>query len=237
MMKKKEVRRPSALSVRDRLAAARLYAITMPSALGETYAQTVELACKGGADIVQLRDKGLSAPDIVSVGRELSRICREYGTLFIVNDHLQEALECGADGVHLGQTDLSIPEARRQTDEFLKNNPRPGGDAFLIGCSTHSLEQGLKAQAEGADYVGCGPVFITPTKPDTPAVGLDLVRQYREKLRIPFVAIGGVDASNLAKVLQAGARCVAVVRAVFGTDDIEESTRKLKDLLEKPAGA
>lgn len=232
---KKETRKP-ALPLKERLAAARLYAITMPSVLGETYQQTVEMACRGGADVVQLRDKGLTGEQVVAIGRDLAQICRKHGVIFIINDHLEEALACGADGVHLGQHDRSVAEARKAADERLKQQPRPGENLFLIGCSTHSLEEGLKAQADGADYVGCGPIFTTPTKPDTPAVGLGLVKQFREKLQIPFVAIGGVDRMNLAKIIKAGARCIGVVRAVFGADDVEKAARSLKDLLNKQLG-
>jgi thiamine-phosphate pyrophosphorylase len=107
------------------------------------------------------------------------------------------------------------------------------GKNKIIGCSTHSLEQALQAQAEGADYIGVGPIFSTPTKPDYKAVGLDLIRQINGKVKIPFVAIGGIDTTNISAVLSAGAKIIAVVRASVGQKDIVGATRNLKNTILK----
>jgi thiamine-phosphate pyrophosphorylase len=151
----------------------------------------------------------------------LAERCRELlpaggATLFVVNDRVDIAMAAGADGVHLGQDDLPLAAARRLW---------PRG---LVGRSTHSLGQALAAQAEGADYIGVGPVWATPTKPGRPAVGLELVRAVAAaQLRIPWVAIGGVDAGNVGAVLAAGARAIAAVRAVTAASDPEAAARGL----------
>lgn len=204
---------------------AQLYCVTSHLRAGQSYEAMVESACKGGADVVQLREKNYSTRELISLAKRLRSICSRYETIFIVNDRIDVALACQANGVHLGQDDLPLVHARKIMNGFQLQ------DRFLVGCSTHSLEQALKAQEEGADYIGCGPIFSTPTKPDYKAVGLELVRQYREKIKIPFVAIGGINQTNLLDVIEAGAKSVAVVRSVFGSDQIEESVRSLKSLM------
>ena len=207
--------------VLEKIRQARLYAVTLPPGKGRDCAAMVRQALRGGADVIQLRDKNLPALEILDMARALKKICAERDALFVVNDRLDIALAAGAHGVHLGQDDLPVAEARRLVQ----------GRDFLIGCSTHSLEQALKAETDGADYIGCGPIFATPTKPDYSAQGLELIRQYRAKIRIPFVAIGGIEASNLDQVIAAGALCVAMVRAIFGQEDIESAARSLKQKL------
>ncbi len=205
------------MEARSLIKTARLYAITSPSAGGK-YLESVEAALEGGADIIQLRDKNLPSAELLPLAKTLKDLCHAHGALFIVNDHLDLALASGADGVHLGQNDLGVTEAKRSLS----------GQPLLIGCSSHSLGQALKAEADGADYVGCGPIFATPTKPDYEARGLELVRQYRAHVSIPFVAIGGIDAGNIAQVKEAGASCVALVRAIFDQPDISAAARSLK---------
>ena len=230
------------LTLREKIRRARLYCITVSPVPGRTYVGMVEAACRGGADVIQLREKGLSAREMTKLGRELAEVCRREDALLIVNDRLDVALACGADGVHLGQDDLPLPEARQIVRQLYKAHtlPQPaigfkmssdGQPPFLIGRSTHSIEQALQAEKEGADYLGCGPIFSTPTKPDYPAVSLDLIGQYRERIGVPFFAIGGIDAENLENVVRAGARRVAVVRAVCGSSDVEGSARNLKGKL------
>ena len=214
-----------------RLAAAKLYCVTAPSSTGRSYEDAVERALKGGADVIQLRDKTLSARELLELGNKLRGVCRRYDALFILNDRVDLALAMGADGVHLGQDDLPLAEARKMSDLWVATTKFDRLPEFIIGVSTHSLDQALKAESEGADYVGCGPVFKTPTKPDCEPQGLELVRKYRENLKIPFVAIGGIDESNVDQVVEAGARCVAVVRAAFGQDDAEPACRSLKSRL------
>lgn len=202
------------------LAKARLYCITQAPANGKSLLETAEAALKGGADILQLREKNLPGKELLALAVRLGELCKKHGALFIVNDRLDVALAAKADGVHLGQDDLPVKEAKKLAPEN-----------FIVGCSTHSLEQARKAEQDGADYIGCGPVFATPTKPDAGSVGLELVREYRHHIRIPFVAIGGIDLLNVGRVLEAGASCVAVVRSVFSANDPEAAAKEFKKIL------
>ncbi|HRY30526.1 MAG TPA: thiamine phosphate synthase [Elusimicrobiota bacterium] len=195
-----------------------LYCITTAPDKGQSYAAMVEAACAGGADVIQLREKSMGSRELFNLCRELKVLCDKAGSLFILNDRVDVAVAADLDGVHVGQDDLPVEQVRRIL-----------GYRKLIGCSTHSIEQAFQAQTEGADYVSCGPVFATPTKPDYAPVGLGLVKQYRTMLRIPFVAIGGIDTTNLDTVVRAGADRVAVVRAVCGAKDVELSARQFKD--------
>jgi thiamine-phosphate pyrophosphorylase len=212
----------------ERFKAARLYVITCPPAAGQTYEQMVKSACLGRADIIQFRDKMLPHKDLYEVAQRFRNICAAHDALFIVNDHLEVALAAGADGVHLGQDDLPLQAARDLVRQMGVKN-------FLIGRSTHNLEQAIAAESEGADYIGIGHVFATPTKPTYAPVGLELVRQVTSCVRTPHVAIGGIDASNVEQVLAAGAQRVAVVRAVCGAPDVRVAAHKLKDLLKETA--
>jgi thiamine-phosphate pyrophosphorylase len=195
-----------------------LYVIVDRAAAGGRDPVTVaEAAVRGGADVLQLRDKH-SAPDLIlPLARQLRALTLRHRIPLIINDHIAVAAKCGADGVHLGQDDASVAEARRVL-----------APAQLVGKSTHSLEQALAAEQEGADYVGCGPVFATPTKSDYGSVGLGLVRQVTGRVRIPVVCIGGIDLERVDEVREAGARCVAVVRAVCAAADPEAACRELK---------
>jgi thiamine-phosphate pyrophosphorylase len=201
----------------ERLARVRLYVVTGADDAPERVLATVRAARDAGAEVVQLRRKGEDA----RLTLRLAERCREIvtpggGTLLVVNDRVDIAMAAGADGVHLGQDDLPLAAARRLWPEG------------LVGRSTHSLGQALAAQAEGADYLGVGPVFATPTKPGRPAVGLELVRAVAAAgLRIPWVAIGGVDTTTVDSVLGAGARAIAVVRAVTAAADPEAAARSL----------
>jgi len=194
-----------------------LYALTTPPLPGGSYLAQVEAACVGGADVIQLRDKTLSARDLFRWAKELQAVCDRFGVFFILNDRVDVAVAADVDGVHVGQDDLPVRVVRQMV-----------GHRKLIGCSTHSLAQALVAAGDGADYVSCGPVFATPTKPDYPAVGLSLVTEYKKFLRVPFVAIGGVDSTNVASVVSAGADRVAVVRSVGGAVNVEAEARTLK---------
>jgi len=195
----------------------RLYAITCPERLaGRELVGLAEAAIRGGADVLQLRDKEASDEEFLAKARSLLSLTRRLGVPLLINDRLQLARECGADGVHLGQEDGSLAEARRIL-----------GEGTLIGRSTHNPEQALAAEREGFDYVGIGPIYATPTKPASAPVGLDLVRFAAARLKIPFVAIGGIDKSNIREVSDAGAGCVAVVRALLGSDDPKNAARTL----------
>jgi thiamine-phosphate pyrophosphorylase len=202
-----------------------LYVVTQTPRAGQSYSDMVGAACAGGADAVQLRDKRLSSRDLFRLAKDLQAICDQTGTLFILNDRVDVALAADVDGVHVGQEDLPVRVVREMV-----------GHRKLIGCSTHSTAQALAAVGDGADYISCGPIFATPTKPDYSPVGLDLVKEYRRLVRTPFVAIGGVDASNVAQVLAAGADRVAVVRAISGAPDVERAARDMKTFILKTKG-
>ena len=179
-------------------------------------------AVAGGADVIQLRDKESEAREVVEAGRQIRKAVGRDKAVFIVNDRPDIALAVGADGVHLGQDDLPVTAARSIL-----------GKDKIIGLSTHSLEQASVAQNSGADYIGVGPVFSTPTKPGYKAVGLELIKKVKQINGIPFVAIGGIDDSNIDDVVAAGSIRVAVVRAVCGAEDIRAAAKRLKDKLYK----
>lgn len=193
-----------------------LYVVTQAQT-GRDYVDFVRKVCTGGADMVQLRDKDLSAKELFQLAKELQSICDKTGALFILNDRVDVAKAADVDGVHLGQQDLPAREARQIL-----------GHTKIIGVSTHSTAQALQAAGDGADYIACGPVFRTPTKPDYLPVGLELVKEYKRLVRIPFVAIGGVEEANVERVIAAGADRVAVVRAVGAAADPASAARSLK---------
>jgi thiamine-phosphate pyrophosphorylase len=195
-----------------------LYVVTMTPRPGRTYPDTVAAACAGGADVIQLREKTLSTRPLIALCKELQEICDRTGTLFILNDRVDVALAADVDGVHVGQEDLPVRFVRQML-----------GHRKIVGCSAHSAAQALAAHGDGADYVSCGPLFATPTKPDVRPVGLELIGQYKSLVRVPFVAIGGIDESNVEEVIRAGADRVAVVRAVSGAEDPESAARRLKE--------
>jgi thiamine-phosphate pyrophosphorylase len=191
---------------RERLRTARLYFVCDAKPHGQDPEALLRAALTGGADIVQLREKELDRRATAVAAATFRRLCDTYSALFIVNDDPALARSCRADGVHLGQDDTPVAEAR----EVL------GPDA-LIGLSTHSREQ-IDA-AEGADYISVGPIWETPTKEGRPAVGLELVGYAAEHARLPFYAIGGVDESNAREVVEAGASRLAAVRAIRDAAD------------------
>ena len=203
----------------------KLYAVTDLREDDPEILEGVEAAYRGGADIIQLRSKTLSDAAMYRLGVRWRKVADRFRKLFFVNDRLDLALAVEADGVHLGQDDLSIEGARKILH----------GRAIFVGRSTHSLDQALRAEREGADYLGVGPIFETPTKPAYKPVGLDLIRQVSRRVRIPFVCIGGIDSSNIRQVVEAGGSRAAVVRAIFGARDVTESTRKLREALESNA--
>ena len=195
--------------------------IVDPSAAGgRDLAWVAEQAMQGGADVIQLRDKGASAKQLLETATRLLQVTKPRGVPLLINDRPDVAQASGADGVHLGQDDLPIDAARRML-----------GAGALIGTSTHSLEQALQADAAPVDYVALGPIYPTPTKPDAGSVGLGLISQVAPRLRHPLVVIGGIDAGRIAAICETGARCVAVVRAVTGAEDPCAAARHLKQLL------
>ncbi|MBE9237455.1 thiamine phosphate synthase [Anabaena aphanizomenioides LEGE 00250] len=179
----------------------RLYLVTSPV---DNLLETVEACLKGGLTLLQYREK--SADDVIRLdrARKLRQLCHDYGALFIINDRIDLALAVDADGVHLGQQDLPIAVARQLL-----------GPQRLIGRSTTNQKEMQGAIAEGADYIGVGPVYETPTKAGKAAAGLDYVRYAAKNCQIPWFAIGGIDASNINDVMDAGSQRVAVVRSLM----------------------
>jgi thiamine-phosphate pyrophosphorylase len=194
-----------------RLAEARLYLVCPDMPDGFLHA-----ALDGGVEIVQLRAKDLPDAEVVAAARRFKAACDEHDALLIVNDRPDLAAAAGADGVHVGQDDMPVARAREIV-----------GPDLIVGLSTHTPAQ--VDGADGVDYIGVGPVNATPTKPGRPAVGLDLVRYASTHARVPFFAIGGIDASNIAAVRAAGAERVAVVRAIVDAVDPEAAARALTE--------
>ena len=201
----------------------KLYVITCPAFRGErSQAERVHEAILGGVDAVQLRDKNASDEELLCQARDLLAVTRRWGVPLIVNDRVSVAASSGAEGVHLGQSDGTLDGAKKIL----------GADK-IFGRSTHAIEQGLSAEKEGFDYVGVGPVFDTPTKLGRAPVGLEYVRHAVDRLSIPFLAIGGIDEKNVALVLEAGAKSVAVVRAVLGHADPRRCAQNLKKKIDR----
>lgn len=174
----------------------------------------------GGVDILQLRGKKQSAAEIESIAANLRTVTAERSVPLIINDYPKIARSVGADGVHVGQDDLSVSEAREQ-----------GGGRLLVGKSTHTLEQACVAVSEGADYIGFGPLFATPTKPDYQPIGLADIAEAHRIVKIPIFCIGGIKLENLAQVIAAGARRVVIVSGLLRAPDVADYARACKDLL------
>jgi thiamine-phosphate pyrophosphorylase len=209
---------------RARLAAARLYlvcgSISDASSAEAALPDLLRAAIAGGVDIVQLREKQRPDDELVAVANAARALCERLGALLIVNDRPFVAREVGADGVHVGQEDMPVEEVR----ELL-------GADMVIGLSTHAPQEIDAVDAGLVDYIGVGPVHATPTKPGRPAVGLELVRYAAEHASVPFFAIGGIDASNAADAIDAGARRLCVLRAIAAAENPEHAARELRELI------
>jgi thiamine-phosphate pyrophosphorylase len=205
---------------RERLRTARLYFVCEALPRGEEPEALLHAALSGGVDIVQLREKELGREQIERSARTFRRLCDTYSTLFIVNDDPYLAQSCDADGVHVGQDDVAAAEAR----EIL-------GSEAIVGLSTHSEEQLAASADEPVDYVSVGPVWETPTKQGRPGVGLGLVEHAAAGASHPFFAIGGIDPSNAAQVVEAGARRLGVVRAIRDAEDPAAAAAALRAAL------
>lgn len=186
----------------------------------EIFLDKVALSIKSGVDIVQLREKNTTSKRFIYLAQRIRELASHFGAAFIVNDRVDIAKISNADGVHLGQDDIPVSYAR----EIL-------GDNAIIGVSTHCPEHAKKAITDGADYIGVGPVFKTPTKPSKDPVGLEYVKWAADNVNIPFFAIGSIDTANIKEVVQAGAKRVAVIRAIMYADDIESNCKILKSAL------
>jgi thiamine-phosphate pyrophosphorylase len=176
----------------------------------------------GGVDLIQLRAKAHSAAQIARVAAELHSITSSRRVPLIINDHAEIARIVPSEGVHVGQDDLAINETREMA-----------GANCVVGKSTHSVDQAIRAFYEGADYIGFGPIFATPTKPDYPPVGLEEIRNVHEAVRIPIFCIGGIKLENLPEVIAAGARRVVIVSGLLLANDIASYARSAKELLNR----
>jgi thiamine-phosphate pyrophosphorylase len=199
-----------------------LYVVTDETLSGGMHhVEIARRAVLGGADAIQLRDKSLSPLGLVRAGSEILKITRQSGSLLIINDRLDVAIACGADGVHLGQGDIRPGVARQIAP--------PG---FIIGISVGDVEEALLAESEGADYIALSPTFDTNSKSDAGhGHGLSLLRKIRNAVKIPVIAIGGIGPGNVRDVIHAGADGVAVISAVVAAPDITRATRELRSLI------
>jgi len=207
---------------RTRLERVQIYLVTDAAPCSQPIERFLREAIAGGVGMVQLREKGMSDARLLDVAARCASICRAESVPFIVNDRVDIALACGADGVHVGQDDLPIGTVRAMA-----------GENFIVGLSTHSPEQIEEAAFLGPDYIGVGPIHETPTKEGRKAVGVQLVSYASQHAAQPCFAIGGLDPSNVAEVVRAGARGVSVLRWVGQAVDPMAAARELLDRIEE----
>jgi len=204
-----------------------LYAVTDRAWVGkQTLYQQVESAIKGGATCVQLREKDLDEKEFLVEARAIAKLCRQYGVPFIVNDNVDIALQCGADGVHVGQEDMVASQVRKKV-----------GDKMIVGVSVHTVEQAIKAVQNGADYLGVGAMFSTSTKTDAGVLSKQTLRDICSAVDIPVVAIGGINKRNIYQLAGTGVDGVALVSAIFSAEDIESECRLLCELSKEMVGS
>jgi thiamine-phosphate pyrophosphorylase len=205
------------------LSRSRLYGILDLSYVDPADAvQVAESLIQGGVDLLQLRAKGRAPDEIEKLAIQLLPVTRKAGVPLIINDHPAIAQSVGAEGVHLGQDDLSIAEAREIV-----------GPDCAVGKSTHSLDQAVRAFYEGADYIGFGPLFATPTKPDYSPIGLDEIPKVHDAVRIPIFCIGGIKLDNLPKVIEAGAQRVVIVSGLLQATNVAGYGQAVRQLLNR----
>ena len=199
-----------------------LYAVTDRAWLaGRTLADCVREAIAGGATFVQLREKDLTTDEIVAEAAEIIPVCRAAGVPFVIDDDVEAARRSGADGVHVGQSDTACAEARATL-----------GPEAIVGVSAQTVEEALAAQAAGADYLGVGAMYGTPTKPDAVDVTFEELARICAAVDIPVTAIGGINARTMGSLAGTGVDGAAVVSAIFAAEDIEAATRELRRLAE-----
>ena len=202
------------------------YAVTDRHWLGDhTLAQDAEAALKGGATFLQLREKSLDKETFLKEAFELKDLCKQYGVPFVIDDDVDIAIESGADGIHVGQSDTPASEVRARI-----------GKGKILGVSAQTVEQALLAQEQGADYLGVGAVFPTGSKDDAVEVTHETLKAICEAVDIPVVAIGGITRDNVAELAGSGIDGIAVISAIFAKEDIEEATRDLKEQTAKALG-
>lgn len=204
-----------------------LYAVTDRAWLnGMTLGEQVEAAIKGGVTCVQLREKELDGDSFLKEAIAIRAACKRRGVPFIVNDNVELAVKCGADGVHVGQGDMPLSEARKVA-----------GADMIIGVSVQSAAQAIEAEIGGADYLGIGAVLSTPTKPEAQTVSVEEIKAACRAVSIPVVAIGGINRGNMLALSGLGLAGFALVSAIFSAKDIESECRALRELAEKAAGS
>ncbi len=210
------------MTKKDFLYGIKLYVLISSSIAAKSVIKTTRLVMDGGADAIQLREKTISDSEFITLAEEVRDITTKNGTLLIINDRVHIAREINADGIHLGQQDMSALEARNIV-----------GDKKIIGVSTHSVIQAKQAQKDGADYIAVGPIYPTKTKNYEPSVGIQIIREISKAVNIPFIAIGAITLDNLDEVLKAGASRIAVCSAIIGSKDIYSSTKQFKEKLDE----
>ncbi|MBR1738769.1 MAG: thiamine phosphate synthase [Ruminococcus sp.] len=203
-----------------------LYAVTDRGCIGERgLAAAVEQAIKGGATMIQLREKGKTREELVREARELKALCSRYSVPLIVNDDYEAAIEAGADGVHVGAEDAPVSLIRQRA-----------GKGFIIGATAKTPEQALAAEKAGADYLGVGAVFPSPTKKNALRITPEQLKEITASVSVPCVAIGGLKADNLSVLSGSGAAGAAVVSAVFGQEDITSAAERLRQIVREVLG-
>ena len=200
-----------------------LYAVTDRHFTGErTLLEQVEEALKGGATCIQLREKKADEELFLREALEIKELCHHYKVPFIINDNVELAIKCGADGVHVGQDDMQVQKVRALT-----------GKSMIVGVSAQTVEQAVRAEKNGADYLGVGTVFSTSTKPDADRVSYNMLKEICRMVSIPVCAIGGITKSNMKELKGSGVDGVALVSAIFGAENIKEECLELKMLSQK----
>ena len=200
-----------------------LYAVTDSTCIGKRdFYETIELALKGGVTMVQLREKDLNEEELINKAVKVKHICERFDVPLIINDNYRAAIKAGADGVHVGISDTPVAEIRRIA-----------GDDFIIGATAKTCEQALKARADGADYLGVGAVFPSPTKKNAIRITKEQLREITSAVDIPVAAIGGISRDNILELSGCGIDGVALVSAIFAGKDIERECMELKMLAEK----
>ena len=200
-----------------------LYAVTDRAWVGkQTLYEQVEAALKGGVTCVQLREKELDEVAFLQEAKDICALCRRYNVPFIINDNVEIAIACGADGIHVGQEDMAAGKVRRRV-----------GDSMILGISVHTVEEARQAVQDGADYLGLGAVFPTSTKMDVEQMSSETLQTICNAVDVPIVAIGGINRDNLLKLAGSGVDGVALVSAIFSAKDIESTCRELRVLAGK----
>jgi len=209
------------MKIREKIKNIDLYFITDSRLTKKTVLGDVGSALKAGVKIIQYREKEKNTHDMIIEAEEIKKLCKRSGALIIINDRVDVALSADADGIHLGNEDMDYETARKIL-----------GRDKIIGLTVHNIKEALEAESKGADYIGISPVFETLTKPDAgmPS-GIKFVREVKDRIKIPSVAIGGINRSNIKNVLEAGAKSVAIISAIVASPDVEKECREFRKII------